>query len=79
MMSGNPSRPQMFTCARQVSVIQVGTEALDLKEQRKSVPPAAYGPSLGAKRPVEEPVPKSVVERVSNGLTFTEEVSFCHN
>lgn len=75
MSVNNPNRPSMFTCARQVSVIQVGTDALDIKEQRKYAS-QAYSHSAGAKARLgdEDHVPNSVLKRVSSGLSFTDEV-----
>lgn len=75
----NPNRPVMFPCATQVSLIEVGADDFDLKAgvssysskslknaDLKWVPPRTVSVQQGVKRPV--------IRRVSEGLTFTDEV-----
>jgi len=71
----NPVRPQMFPCARQVSIIQVGAdETLDLRKHLKYINPG-YRDKIGRQKGNKESVPKPIIKRVSEGLNFTEEVS----
>ena len=70
----------MFPCATQVSLIQVGADDFDSKvpdQQReaktlKDAIPKWLPPKSGD---AKERIRRPVLQRVSQGLTFTEEVS----
>lgn len=78
-MNSNPSRPVMFPCATQVSLIEVGADDFDVKVkdykflQRRV---SGHGPSNTKGRHNQGEVKKPVLQKISAGLTFTDEVCY---
>lgn len=73
-MTMNPNRPDMFTCATQVSVIQVGADEVSVKDQKKYIHPGNAAAYVKKRQNTQEPVPKDILKRISDGLSFTKEV-----
>lgn len=73
-MESHPTRPVMFTCANQVSVIEVGADEVELKQKTNFPSHRTSGSYLSKRRDSSDDVSKSVIRRVSTGLNFTDEV-----
>lgn len=82
--SSNPSRPTMFPCATQVSLIEVGADDFDSKVKNqqqlrmKSLHRPGYLSSTwmpSKSSDAKEGVKRPVLQSVSEGLSFTDEVN----
>lgn len=73
-MNSNSSRPSMFSCATQVSLIQVGNDDFELKSKGNLQFLHQGIQNLAKSKESKQQLSKPVLKRVSEGFSFTDEV-----